>query len=56
MGWRFGDCYACWWGIAGSKIFVDLATDCRQLTLLEFGDADAAPAFGSADERGIDKL
>ena len=47
---------ACCRGIAGSKISVDLIADCLQLTLLELGDADAAPAFGGADECGVDKL
>ena len=43
-------------GMAGSKIFVDLVTDCLQLTLLELANADATPTFGGADERGVDEL
>jgi len=42
--------------MAGSKIFVDLVTDCLQLTLLELANADATPTFGGADERGVDEL
>jgi hypothetical protein len=42
--------------MAGSKIFVDLVTDCLQLTLLELANADATPTFDGADERGVDEL
>jgi hypothetical protein len=56
MGWGGTECGARCWGIAGSKVFVDLAADCRQLTLLQLGDADAAPVFGGANKRGVDEL
>src|SRR5436190_6100096 len=38
------------------EVFVDLLSDCSELMLLEFGDADAAPAVGGADQRGIHQL
>src|SRR6516165_1173946 len=42
--------------IAGGEVFVDLVTDCLELTLLELADPDAAPAFGSADQRCVHQL
>src|SRR5437762_7493489 len=39
--------------IARGEIFVDLLSDCPELTLLELGDPDPAPTFGGANERGI---
>src|SRR5882757_637662 len=44
------------WRIARGKIFVDLLSDCPELTLLELGDPDPAPTFGAANERGIHQL
>jgi len=43
-------------GIALSEVLVDLVADYLQLTLLELGNADAAPALGGANERGVDEL
>ena len=43
-------------GIAGGKVFVDFLLDCPELTLLELGDAQAAPAFGGTDQRRINQL
>ena len=37
-------------------MLVDLVADCFQLTPLELGDPDPAPAFSGANERGIDEL
>src|SRR5207248_1115125 len=42
--------------IARGEVFVDLLSDCPELTLLELGDPDPAPAFGGANERGIHQL
>jgi hypothetical protein len=42
--------------IARGEIFIDLLLDCPELTLLELGDPDPAPAFGGANERGIHQL
>ena len=38
------------------EVIVDLVADCLELTLFELGDADTAPAFGGANERGVDEL
>src|SRR6516165_1804216 len=56
MGWGWVDRSARCWGIAGSKILVDLVSDCLQLTLLELADLDPAPAPGRTDECGIHQL
>src|SRR6516164_4164226 len=56
MGWGWVDRSARCWGIAGSKILVDLVSDCLQLTLLELADLDPAPALGRTDECGIHQL
>ena len=37
--------------IAGGEVCIELGLDCPELTLLELGDTDAAPAFGGADQR-----
>src|SRR6516225_10286747 len=50
MGWGWIDRSARCWGIAGSKILVDLVSDCLQLTLLELADLEPAPALGRTDE------
>src|SRR6516164_7897151 len=42
--------------ITVSKVFVDLVSDCSQLTPFELADADAAPAFGGADQRRVHQL
>src|SRR6266513_2755239 len=42
--------------IACGEVFVDVLADRPELTLLELADADAAPAFGGADQRGIHQL
>src|SRR5437588_9406890 len=42
--------------IARGEIFVDLLSDCPELTLLELDDPDPAPTFGGANERGIHQL
>src|SRR5438270_5781213 len=42
--------------IARGEVFVDLLSDCPELTLLELGDPDPAPTFGSANERGLHQL
>ena len=39
-----------------SKVFVDLVSDCSELTPFELADANAAPAFGGANERGVNEL
>src|SRR6516165_2212659 len=45
-----------WQCITGGEVLVDLLTDCLELALFELGDADAAPAFGGADQCRIDQL
>jgi hypothetical protein len=47
---------ASYWSIAGSELPIDLVADCLELALLELGDADAAPALGGTNERGIHQL
>src|SRR5436190_8609967 len=42
--------------ISCGKVVVDLLSDRLELTLLEFTDADAAPAFGATDQRRIHQL
>jgi hypothetical protein len=42
--------------MAPGEVGLDLVADCLQLTLLELGHADAAPALSGANERGIDQL
>ena len=56
MGWGCGDRWARCWSIARGEIVVDFVAYCRQLAALELGNADAAPSFGGANERGVDQL
>src|SRR6185437_14025457 len=42
--------------IASGEVFVELLSDCPELTLFELADADAAPALGGADQRCVDQL
>src|SRR5258707_14412493 len=42
--------------IACGKVFVDVLSDRLELTLFELGEADAAPAFGGADQRRVHQL
>src|SRR5258707_15126990 len=42
--------------IACGKVFVDVLSDRLELTLFELGEADAAPAFGGADQPRVHQL
>src|SRR5881227_2301978 len=42
--------------IACGEVFVDVLADRPELTVLELADAEAAPAFGGADQRRIHQL
>lgn len=59
FGVKFGPCgdgcARCRRGARG-KVVIDLVADCLQLTRLELGDLDPAPALGGANECRIHEL
>jgi hypothetical protein len=42
--------------IARGEVFVDLVKECHELALFELNGADAASAFGCADQRRVHQL